>query len=110
MPKAADTSPSSSRRMRFGRFVFDAQRQVLSADGQPLAAGQRAAAVLGALLAADGRVVTKAELLDAGWPGLVVEESNLSVQVAALRKILGAAPDGRDWIATVARVGYRFAG
>jgi TolB-like protein len=110
MPKAQDPVSQPARRFRFGRFEFDAGRGVLAADGEPLAVGQRAAAVLGALLAADGRVVTKAELLDAGWRGLVVEESNLSVQIAALRKALGAAPEGREWIATAARVGYRFAG
>jgi TolB-like protein len=56
----------------------------------------------------DGRVVTKMELMDAAWPGMVVEESNLSVQIANLRKsLLGAMPDA-DWIATVPRVGYRF--
>ena len=41
---------------------------------------------------------------------MAVEESNLSVQIAALRKQLGAAPDGGDWIATVPRVGYQFVG
>ena len=44
----------------------------------------------------------------AAWPGVIVEESNLSVQIATLRKCLGPATDGTDWIATVPRVGYRF--
>ena len=48
--------------------------------------------------------------MDTAWPGTAVEESNLSVQIAALRKLLGAAHDGGEWIATVPRVGYRFAG
>jgi hypothetical protein len=48
--------------------------------------------------------------MDAAWPGVAVEESNLLVQIAALRKLLGATLDGGDWIATVPRVGYRFAG
>lgn len=39
-----------------------------------------------------------------------MQENNLTVQIASLRKCLGPAPDGTDWIATVARVGYRFAG
>lgn len=83
---------------------------MLAGDGQPLGVGPRATAVLGALLAADGRVVTEAELLDAGWPGLIVEEGKLSVQIAALRKALGTGPNGGEWIAAIARVGYRFAG
>jgi TolB-like protein len=110
MSKLPESMPAPPRRLRFGRFEFDTGHRVLAVEGKPLAVGQRATAVLGALLAADGRVVAKAELLDAGWPGLVVEESNLSVQIAALRKVLGPGPDGREWIATIARVGYRFAG
>ena len=94
----------------FGPFTFDAERATLSRDGRRLDAGQRALAVLHALLNADGHAVTKAELIDFAWPGAVVEESNLSVQIAALRKLLGPTPGAGDWIATVARVGYRFAG
>lgn len=41
------------------------------------------------------------------WSGIFVEEANLSVQVAALRKALGKRPDGGEWIETVPRVGYR---
>lgn len=96
-------------RLVFGRFVYDAGRGTLSRDGAPLAAGQRALAVLHALLKAGGQVVAKADLIDAAWPGVVVQESNLSVQVAALRKLLGRTEDGAQWIATVPRVGYRFA-
>ncbi|OAP42756.1 hypothetical protein AU381_16475 [Sinorhizobium glycinis] len=50
----------------------------------------------------------KSDLLGAAWPGLAVEESNLSVQIAALRKLLGPAPHGVEWIVTIPRVGYRF--
>src|SRR5690606_968607 len=52
-------------------------------------------------------VVGKAELMECGWPGTIVEEGNLSVQIAALRKALGQAPDGTEWIITVPRTGYR---
>jgi len=48
--------------------------------------------------------------MDAAWPGLVVEESNLSVQIASLRKLLGEQPEGGDWILTAPRLGYRFTG
>jgi TolB-like protein len=95
---------------QFGPFTFDAERATLSRDGRRLDAGQRALGVLHALLKANGHTVTKAQIIDFAWPGAVVEESNLSVQVAALRKLLGPRSDGGDWIATVARVGYRFAG
>jgi len=93
----------------FGPFTFDAERARLSRDGRRLDVGQRALGVLHALLNANGHVVTKAQLMDLAWPGAVVEESNLSVQIAALRKLLGPTPAGGDWIATVARIGYRFA-
>ena len=94
----------------FGPFTFDAERATLSRDGQRLDVGQRASSVLHALLRANGHAVTKAQIIDFAWPGAVVEESNLSVQVAALRKLLGTPPGGGDWITTVARIGYRFAG
>lgn len=96
------------QRFAFEPFVFDAGRATLFCDSTPIAVGHRGLAVLHALLKANGQVVTKAELMDAGWPGTAVEESNLSVQIAALRKLLGRAPDGTEWIATVPRIGYRF--
>jgi TolB-like protein len=49
-------------------------------------------------------------LMEAAWSDTAVEESNLSVQIAALRKQLGPSPDGGEWIATIPRVGYRFIG
>ena len=79
-----------------------AERQLRIA-GVPAAIGARAFDLLLALLERRDRVVAKSELLDLVWPGLVVEENNLQVQVSALRKLLGA-----DAIATVAGRGYRF--
>ncbi len=99
----------TERRFLFGPYTLDPERGALLRDGAALAIGHRGMALLRALVEADGQVVTKAELMDAAWPNSVVEESNLSVQVAALRKLLGPTPDGVDWIATVARIGYRFA-
>lgn len=89
---------------RFERFeVRPAERQLL-VDGMPTAIGARAFDVLLCLLANAERVVGKNELIDSAWPGLVVEENNLSVQVSALRKVLGA-----NAIATVAGRGYQWA-
>lgn len=99
----------TERRFLFGPYTLDPERGALLRDGAALAIGHRGMALLRALVEADGQVVTKAALMDAAWPNSVVEESNLSVQVAALRKLLGPTPDGVDWIATVARIGYRFA-
>jgi TolB-like protein len=97
-----------TRRLAFGPFEFIAENGTLLRDNRPIAIGARGASLLAVLLAADGRVVSKSTLMDAVWPGLVVEESNLSVQIAALRKLLGPTSDGGDWIVTVPRVGYRF--
>jgi TolB-like protein/Flp pilus assembly protein TadD len=99
----------ASKPVTFGPFAFDPGRGELRRDGEPVALGHRAAALLGALLEAGGGAVGKQELLDRAWPATVVEEGNLTVQIAALRKQLGPAPDGRGWIATVPRIGYRLA-
>lgn len=95
-------------RLAFGPFVLDGTRGTLKRNDVPVAVGFRALNLLSALLQRPGEILGKAELMDAAWPGLVVEEGNLTVQIAQLRKVLGEAPDGSPWITTVPRVGYRF--
>jgi TolB-like protein len=90
----------------FGPFVLDRSAQTLLSGGKPVALGQRALALLDALAAVDGPV-DKSALIEAAWPGTIVEDGNLTVQIAALRKALGTRPDGQEWIITVPRVGYR---
>jgi DNA-binding winged helix-turn-helix (wHTH) protein len=97
----------SRERYAFGRFRLDPASGELRREGAKVALGQRAIALLTALLEADGQPVGKDALLDAAWPGTVVEEGNLTVQIAALRKTLGTRSDGEDWIVTVPRLGYR---
>lgn len=97
-------------RFAFGPFVLDAGAGTLLRDEVPVAVGDRGLKLLAALVGRPGAVLGKAELMDAAWPGRAVEESNLTVQIAQLRKLLGPAPGGGEWIATVPRVGYRFAG
>jgi predicted ATPase/DNA-binding winged helix-turn-helix (wHTH) protein len=88
---------------RFGSSeVRPAERQVLI-DGAPAALGARAFDLLLALIERRERVVEKSELFDTVWPGLIVEENNLQVQVSSLRKLLGPSA-----IATVPGRGYRF--
>ncbi len=96
--------------LSFGPFVLDPQRAVLMREGQAVAASQKGLSLLCALLQAPGQVQRKEALMRAAWPDAVVEDSNLTVQIAMLRKLLGTQPDGSDWIATVPRVGYRFVG
>jgi len=87
----------------FGRFELQPATQRLLVDGEPVTVGPRAFDLLLALVERAGQLVPKAALLDLVWPGVVVEENNLQVQVSALRKVLGA-----DAIATVPGRGYRF--
>ena len=89
--------------LSFGRFVLRlAERQLLQ-DGTPIRLGARAFDILVVLASRQGEVVTKAQLFDAVWPGLVVEENNVQVHISTLRKLLGS-----DAISTVAGQGYRF--
>jgi DNA-binding winged helix-turn-helix (wHTH) protein len=57
-----------------------------------------------------GILVSKDALIEAAWSGRLVEESNLPVQIAALRRVLGEAPGGDCWIETMPGRGYRFIG
>lgn len=95
------------QRHTFGPFVLDVGCGLLQRNGKSVAIGQRGLALLQAMLEANGGVVSKAVLMERGWPDTIVEEGNLTVQIAALRKSLGPTPDGREWIATVPRAGYR---
>ncbi|WP_442578707.1 winged helix-turn-helix domain-containing tetratricopeptide repeat protein [Mesorhizobium sp. ASY16-5R] len=98
-------------RLGFGPFVLDPGAGTLLRDDVPVAIGHRALELLAALAGRPGEILGKAELMDAAWPGMAVEEGNLTVQIAQLRKLLGPAGEGTgEWIATVPRVGYRFAG
>ncbi len=98
------------KRYVFGPFVLDAGRGTLAERGLPVAIGSKGLALLRALVEARGQVVAKSALMDAAWPDTSVAESSLTVQIAALRRLLGVSPDSEDWIATFPRVGYRFAG
>ncbi len=87
----------------FAQFQLLPDQRSLCCGGAPVKLGSRAFDMLLALLERRDRVVSKQELMDLVWPRLVVEENNLQVQVAALRKLLG-----HPAIATVPGRGYRF--
>ena len=93
-----------------GPFRLDAEAGVLTKAGMPAALGSRAVAVLTALVEQQNKYVHKRTIMDAAWPGVVVEESNLAVQISAIRRVLAQAPGGERWIETLARRGYRFVG
>jgi len=96
--------------LAFGPFILDRQRGRLLREGRPIAVSSKGLQLLEALVASPGRVLPKTELMRAAWGDTAVEESNLSVQIAALRKQLGPNAEGSDWIVTIPRVGYRFVG
>ncbi|AHL33389.1 transcriptional regulator [Pseudomonas brassicacearum] len=94
--------------VHFGPYrVHPRQRLVLEA-GQPLRLGRRAVEILLVLLEHAGQVVSKQQLIARVWPKSVVEDTNLRVHVAALRKALGDGQAGQRYIVTVAQRGYSF--
>jgi len=97
-------------RFAFGPFVLDPDAGTLLRNDEPVAVGYRGLKLLAALVGRPGDILGKTDLMDAAWPGTVVEEGNLTVQIAQLRKLLGPAAGGGEWISTVPRVGYRFTG
>ncbi len=97
MPIAGADEPLS-----FGHFELRPAQRALRVRGESVAIGSRAFDVLLVLAERHERLVTKQELLDLVWPGLVVEEHNIATQIGNLRKVLGASA-----IATLPGYGYR---
>jgi DNA-binding winged helix-turn-helix (wHTH) protein len=99
--------PATGAGLEFGRFRILLRRRELFADGVPVKLGTRAFDLLMVLVEAEGSLVTKAELLDRVWPGIVVIDDNLKMQISKLREAL--AGDG-DLVRTEFGRGYRFTG
>ncbi len=93
--------------VRIGPFRLDLAKRELSRDGEPVRLGSRALDILCALASAKGGLVTKDALMAAVWPGQIIEENAIQVQVSALRKVLGEDRNGKDYIITVPGRGYR---
>jgi DNA-binding winged helix-turn-helix (wHTH) protein len=91
--------------LEFGHFRMLLRQRRLVADGVPIELGTRAFDLLAVLLEADGSLVTRDELFRRVWPGIVVSEENLKVQISTLRKALG---EHREFIRTEFGRGYRF--
>lgn len=99
--------PAADAPLRFGpggRFELQPLQRRLLVDGEPAALGARAFDLLVELASRPGVLRSKHELIDAVWPGVVVEEGNLATQISTLRRILGG-----EVIATIPGRGYRFA-
>lgn len=97
-----------TRSFAFGPFVLNPEQQMLIEDETPVTLGGRAFDILTALVEQPGVVVSKSELMARAWPNLTVEEANLKVNIAALRRALGEKAGSLQYIATVIGRGYRF--
>jgi predicted ATPase/DNA-binding winged helix-turn-helix (wHTH) protein len=101
-----DLNPASV--LRFGPYAFHLrQRLILDGDRQ-LRMGGRALDILQVLVERAGRVVSKEQLIALVWPTSVVEEINLRVHIAALRRALRDGENGQRYIVNVPQCGYSF--
>jgi adenylate cyclase len=108
-------APVSADVFLFEAFRFDRRAGALFRRDEggaldPVTMGTRAVAVLDILVARHGDLVSKEEIMDAVWPGTVVEDNNLTVQISALRRVLDHGRAEGSCIQTIAGRGYRFVG
>jgi TolB-like protein/Tfp pilus assembly protein PilF len=94
----------------FGPFRLDPDARILFRGTEPTVLGGRAVALLRLLLEKAGAPVSKDDLIEAAWPGLAIEDSNLTVQIASLRRVFEDTAQGANWIETLPRRGYRYIG
>ncbi len=91
-------------------FRLHGEARALFRNSEPVTLSQRAVVLLRVLIERHGQLVTKDELIAIAWDGQVVEESNLTVQIASLRRALEQEPGGESWVETLPRRGYRYVG
>jgi TolB-like protein/tetratricopeptide (TPR) repeat protein len=109
MVSEVDACSRMTTTYEFGPYRLDTGTGLLMLGDQPTALGPRASALLVKLVERAGHLVGKELLIETVWPGLVVAESNLTVQIATLRKLLNES-GGAAWIETMPRRGYRYVG
>lgn len=95
-------------RLGFGPFTFDRDERVLRREDTTVPLAPKVAEALGLLLAQPGALVEKNALRDALWPEGFVEDGNLTQTIYLIRRALDPAGDGRAFVETVPRRGYRF--
>lgn len=95
--------------LEFGNFRVDARKRVLRRmDGEQIPLTPKLFDTLQYLVEHAGAVLEKDELMSAIWPGIIVEENNLSQAISSLRRVLGDDGEEHRYIVTVPRRGYRF--
>jgi TolB-like protein/DNA-binding winged helix-turn-helix (wHTH) protein len=93
----------------FGPFRLDPVRRRLSREGKFIPLYPKAVEALILLVEHPGEILQREALMQALWPEAIVEESNLTVAISHLRKVLGRNGNGiAEFIQTIPRVGYRF--
>jgi Tol biopolymer transport system component/DNA-binding winged helix-turn-helix (wHTH) protein len=93
---------------QFGSFQLDPAQKILQRDGQRVPLDPKTFLILLALVEAEGRVISKNELMAKVWPNTFVEENNLTKNISRLRKALGNGDESSEFIETIPKVGYRF--
>src|SRR3569623_1091471 len=104
------SSPRMAAALAFGPFRLETDVGILFRGADPTSLGQRAVTLLRLLLDSDGKPVAKEALIAAAWPDQAIEESNLTVQIAASRRVLAGDAGEEVWIETLPRRGYRYIG
>lgn len=94
--------------LRFGPYAFHLNQRLVLEGDQPLRLGGRALDILQVLVEHAGSVVSKNEIIAQVWPRSVVEEINLRVHIAALRRAFRDGQDGHCYIVNIPERGYSF--
>ena len=94
--------------LHFGPYAFHQRQRLILEGDRPLRMGGRALDILQVLVERAGTVVSKDELIAQVWPTSVVEEINLRVHIAALRRALGDGQNGQCYIVNIPQRGYSF--
>lgn len=92
----------------FGPFQLDGGTRRLARDDDPVALSDRQMEILRLLISNAGHVLSKDTLIEAAWQDVAVSDNSLEQAISALCRTLGPAPDGSQYIETLARRGYRF--
>jgi predicted ATPase/DNA-binding winged helix-turn-helix (wHTH) protein len=103
-----DSPANTYAAVSFGPFRLCAAERLLMKADKPLQLGARALDILIALVERAGEVITHTELISRAWPDVTVEEANLRVHIAGLRKALGDGREGARYLANVPGRGYCF--
>lgn len=92
----------------FGPYRLQPSARILLRDGCAVAIGSRAFDILVALVQRQGQVLSRRDLMALAWPGLTVEDSNVRVQMAHLRREIHCGENGERYIVSIAGRGYCF--